>query len=107
MNSLYPNIVRMLGVDVGKQRIGLAISDVSATIARPLRTIQASSALAERIDAVVDAIAELEKEADGLGGVVVGFAAVARRARAHADRTSSGFRRRFARTDPAPRFAPG
>ena len=63
----------MLGVDVGKQRIGLAISDVSATIARPLRTIQASSALAERIDAVVDAIAELEKEADGLGGVVVGL----------------------------------
>ena len=73
MSSRYPNIVRMLGVDVGKQRIGLAISDVSATIARPLRTIQASSALAERIDAVVDAIAELEKEADGLGGVVVGL----------------------------------
>ncbi len=73
MSSRYPNIVRMLGVDVGKQRIGLAISDVSATIARPLRTIKASSGLPARIDAVVDAVTELEKEADGLGGIVVGL----------------------------------
>ena len=63
----------MLGVDVGERRIGLAISDVSATIARPLRTIQASGTLPERIDAVVDAITELEQEADGLGAVVVGL----------------------------------
>jgi putative Holliday junction resolvase len=65
--------VRVLGVDVGERRIGLAISDVSATLARPLRTIQASGALPARIDALVSAISELEQEADGLGAVVVGL----------------------------------
>ena len=49
---------RVLGVDVGARRVGLAISDASRTLARPLETIDRdrarptrSSASRERIDA--------------------------------------------------------
>ena len=37
----YYGIVRHLGVDYGRRRIGLALSDASSTIARPWRTIPA------------------------------------------------------------------
>ena len=36
--------VRVLGLDLGKKRIGVAISDESGTIARPLMTVERSGA---------------------------------------------------------------
>jgi putative Holliday junction resolvase len=64
--------MRVLAVDVGERRIGLAISDVSRTLARPLRTLTVRSA-GDGIDQVVAEIARLHAEEDGLSTVVVGL----------------------------------
>lgn len=63
----------MLGVDVGKRRIGLALSDASATLASPLRVLTVSRAAARGAVEVAQEIAVLEGQEDGLAGVVVGL----------------------------------
>ena len=62
---------RVLAVDVGARRVGLAISDVTRTLARPLETITVASD-ADAVDRVVGRILELAEEADGLSTIVVG-----------------------------------
>jgi len=64
--------MRVLAVDVGERRIGLAISDISRTLARPLRTLTVRSA-GDGVDQVVAEIARLQAEEDGLSTVVVGL----------------------------------
>ena len=64
--------MRYVGVDLGERRIGLAVSDASATLARPLRTIERNRSDEEAASALVDAIAELHAE-DEVSGVVVGL----------------------------------
>ena len=64
--------MRVLAVDVGERRIGLAISDISRTLARPLRTLTVRSAV-DGVDQVVAEIARLYAEEDGLSTVVVGL----------------------------------
>ena len=64
--------MRVLGVDVGARRIGLAISDRSRTLARPLTTLAIANA-ADAIDRVAETIARLREEDDGLDMVVVGL----------------------------------
>jgi putative Holliday junction resolvase len=66
------NIVRAMGIDVGQRRIGVAISDVTRTLARPLMTIEASSA-DDGIARVADAVARAAGEDDGLSTIVVGL----------------------------------
>ena len=66
-------MVRVVGLDVGERRIGIAVSDVSRTLARPLRTIVPGESLAERVTAVAGEIAQLAGESDGLAAVVVGL----------------------------------
>lgn len=66
--------MRVLGVDVGARRVGLAISDPSRTLARPLRTLHVAGER-DAVDRVAAAIAELAGEVDGLDGVVVGLPA--------------------------------
>jgi putative Holliday junction resolvase len=63
---------RVLGVDVGARRVGLAISDVSRTLARPLETIAVTSD-ADAVDRVARRILELAEEDDGLSTIVVGM----------------------------------
>jgi putative holliday junction resolvase len=65
-------IMRVLGVDVGERRIGLAISDASRTLARPFATVHVNGA-AEAVERIVAAIERLSAEDDGLDTVVVGF----------------------------------
>jgi putative Holliday junction resolvase len=65
---------RVLGVDVGARRVGLAISDVSRTLARPLETIAVTSD-ADAVDRVARRILELAEEDDGLSTIVVGMPA--------------------------------
>ena len=63
--------MRLLGVDFGRRRVGLAISDPTQTLARPLETL----VLAPGEDAAVRVAArvgELCLEDDGLTGIVVG-----------------------------------
>ena len=63
---------RILAVDVGARRVGLAISDASGTLARPLETIVVSSGR-EAVDRVADRVAALANEDDGLAAIVVGL----------------------------------
>lgn len=61
---------RVLGVDLGRRRVGLAISDPTRTLARPLATLEIGGVdVVDRLDAE---IAKLSAEEDGLAVVVVG-----------------------------------
>ena len=64
--------MRVLGIDVGERRVGLAISDRSATLARPLETVTVAGS-ADAVERVASLIARLQLEDDGLDTVVVGL----------------------------------
>jgi putative pre-16S rRNA nuclease len=67
-------IVRILGIDVGRRRIGLAISDGSQTLARPLATLTLAAAGEQHAaDRVAIEVGRLAVEDDGLGAIVVGL----------------------------------
>ena len=66
--------MRVLGVDVGRRRVGLAISDPSGTLARPLATLTVESP-ADAVDRVVAEVTRLAAEDDGLAEIVVGLPA--------------------------------
>jgi putative Holliday junction resolvase len=64
------NSRRALGVDLGQRRIGLAITDPSGTLARPLAVLAVGPAGAlEQVSREVDRLAA---EDDGLAVIVVG-----------------------------------
>jgi putative Holliday junction resolvase len=63
--------MRVLAIDVGKRRVGLAISDPTRTLARPLSTITVSDT--DAIDLVAREIARLASEDDGVMQIVVGL----------------------------------
>jgi putative Holliday junction resolvase len=62
----------VLAIDVGGRRIGLAISDPSATLARPLATLAVNGAK-DGVERVADEIGRLERDEDGLSAIVVGL----------------------------------
>ena len=64
--------MRVVGVDLGDRRIGLAVSDASATIARPLRTLERDRSDEAAADALATAIDAINGE-DAVGCVVVGL----------------------------------
>ncbi len=61
-----------MGIDVGARRIGLAISDVTRTLARPLTTMEIADA-DDGVRRVSTEIARLAAEDDGLSTIVVGL----------------------------------
>lgn len=63
--------MRVLGIDLGARRVGLAISDASRTLARPLTTI-AVNGDADALDRIVDTVTRLSAEDEGLSAIVVG-----------------------------------
>lgn len=63
--------MRILGLDVGRRRVGLAISDASGTLARPLKTLQVTDA--NLIEVVSSEVLRLSGEDDGVAMVVVGL----------------------------------
>jgi putative Holliday junction resolvase len=68
--------VRYLGVDVGRRRIGLALSDVSGLLARPWTRLPAGSAPSASAAAIAGAIATLRDPLDddsSVGAIVVGL----------------------------------
>jgi putative holliday junction resolvase len=64
--------MRVLAIDVGERRIGLAVSDVSRTLARPLLTLTVKNAR-DGVEQVAAEIARLTAEEDSLSTVVVGL----------------------------------
>ena len=65
--------MRALGIDLGRRRIGLAISDATQTLARPLRAIERGPSDRLAIKDLVSAVDELSAEGDGLALIVVGL----------------------------------
>jgi putative holliday junction resolvase len=73
VNECNNHAVRIVGVDLGLKRVGLAISDPSCTLARPLRTIARGTSDSEAAAALSEAIEALAREDDGIEAVVVGL----------------------------------
>ena len=65
--------MRIVGLDVGERRIGVAISDASGTLARPVGTLTSSALDAVALERVVGEIGRLGAEDDGVGAIVVGL----------------------------------
>lgn len=68
--------MRVLGVDFGARRIGLAVSDETAMLARPWQTIEAGSTPADSAGAVQRALERGRREDDEaatVGAIVVGL----------------------------------
>ena len=65
--------MRIVGLDVGARRIGVAISDASGTLARPVGTLTTQGIDTGSLDLVVQEIARLANEDDPVEGVVVGL----------------------------------
>jgi putative Holliday junction resolvase len=65
--------VRIVGLDVGERRIGVAVSDVTGTLARPLGVLNPSGLDADAVQIAADEIARLAREEDGVASVVVGL----------------------------------
>ena len=63
----------MLGIDYGARRIGLALSDATATLASPWRLLQRPPSEAETLRIMLEEINALANEDDGLEAVVVGW----------------------------------
>jgi len=72
MRELYV-VGRVAGLDVGKRRIGVAVSDVTGTLARPLGVLQTSGLEGDAVDRAVTELARLGAEEDGLASLVVGL----------------------------------
>ena len=72
----YATRMRVLGVDFGLRRIGLAISDSTATLARPLKIVSAGRTPRTSAAAVAAIVAELrtgdQHDAADLEVIVVG-----------------------------------
>ena len=62
---------RVLGIDYGQRRIGLAISDATRTLARPLTTL--TVARGDAVARVVGEVERLSREEDGIESIVVGL----------------------------------
>ena len=65
--------MRVLGIDYGARRIGLALSDATATLASPWRLLQRPPSDAETLRVLLAEIAVLAADSDGLEAVVVGW----------------------------------
>jgi len=72
MRELY-GVARIIGLDVGESRIGVAVSDPSATLARPVGILQVAGLGRAAVQAAVREIERLAAEEDGVAAVVVGL----------------------------------
>ena len=68
--TLHP--MRIVGLDLGERRIGVAVSDASGTLARPLKAIQRGTSDPEAVDLIHAIVEELTVE-DEVDSVVVGL----------------------------------
>jgi putative Holliday junction resolvase len=65
--------VRVLGIDYGERRIGLALSDATGLLASPWKTIPHDGRLETAVVRLLGEVRLLAQEADGLSAVVIGF----------------------------------
>ncbi len=65
--------MRVLGIDYGARRIGLALSDATATLASPWRMLHRPPSEADTLRLLIAEVAALQQDDDGLEAVVVGW----------------------------------
>jgi putative Holliday junction resolvase len=65
--------VRIVGLDVGERRIGVAISDATLTLARPVVVLRAAALETDALPLAAAEIARLGAEEDGVSAIVVGL----------------------------------
>jgi putative Holliday junction resolvase len=65
--------VRVLGVDYGARRIGLALSDATGTLATPWRMLERPASATATVALVRSIVDELRRADDGLSAIVVGW----------------------------------
>jgi len=63
----------VVGLDVGERRIGVAISDATRTLARPVAVLQIQRLDAAAVVRAADEIRRLADEDDGISAIVVGL----------------------------------
>jgi putative holliday junction resolvase len=64
--------MRALGVDYGRKRVGLALSDASGMLARPWKTL-AVAGIDRQVGELTREVEALAAESDGLSVVVIGL----------------------------------
>ena len=65
--------MRIVGLDVGARRIGVAISDATATLARPVGVLRPAGFEADAARTTAAEIERLRAEEDGVSALVVGL----------------------------------
>ncbi len=65
--------MRIVGLDVGERRIGVAVSDPTLTLARPVGVLRPSALDADAVQLASSEVARLAAEDDGVSAVVVGL----------------------------------
>ena len=66
-------VSRIVGLDVGERRIGVAVSDATRLLARPVGVLQVRGLDAAAVTVAAGEVARLAAEDDGVAGVVVGL----------------------------------
>lgn len=66
-------MARIVGLDVGERRIGVAISDATGTLARPVKALQTTGLDGNALDTALTEIGRLATEEDGVASIVVGL----------------------------------
>jgi putative Holliday junction resolvase len=65
--------MRVLGIDYGGRRIGIAASDATGMLARPVGTLEGTANHAVAVTRVLDEVARLEADGDPIGAIVLGL----------------------------------
>jgi putative pre-16S rRNA nuclease len=60
-------------LDIGERRIGVAISDATRTLARPVGVLQTSGLDGDAVERAASEVARLAAEEDGLATLVIGL----------------------------------
>lgn len=65
--------MRVLGIDYGRRRLGLALSDATGTLASPWQQMERPPSEAHAAALLVARIQQLQQEDDGLEAIVIGW----------------------------------
>jgi len=65
--------MRIVGLDIGERRIGVAVSDLTGTLARPVDVLRPAGLEIDALDLVAAEVARLAGEEDGVAAIVVGL----------------------------------
>ena len=65
--------MRIVGLDVGERRIGVAISDATRTLARPLSVLRSATLDRDALEQAAREVSRLAREEDGVAAIVVGL----------------------------------